>query len=717
MTSAETVAVDADMLQFIADLENVGDVDGGDMTGEITCIHLENAGDNRTDVSARLAFPEPLMSRNPKELYRSLWPQLPSVDDICLGLQDLSLHPDYVRYFYNLIVSKKEWFVDENVFVAIWFALKRGSVDERYLLELKSMSSAVCRRCRKAYQTINFLSANGHDVLLLCRFCRQDNLCCDPTVFYIRLSMKFTNSADVPSARTLVHDMHLLTKHAAGLAGIGYKCRYDFSCASTNDNAFVLHDVIPTFLFEIEKAENYTYAKNGNDCNTRKYICKQSMHARKSSSASASSSLLQTNLVRDAGAPNGIRKTRRRESRRMEKCRGAVWITCKTGKDGQYGSITAGHAYVHERDRVRFQLSENQQDEITRLALMGIPPYQVCAALQDGNPETNVPWNRVYYRWTESIKSKFTRDLDPIQSLKLLARGTSKMRSIYNTDTPFALGMLTNLGERLVREQTCEELFIDSTYKTNSTKLELFTVLVSVVGTGFPMAYLFLQTSKEEGYRKNALAGFLGALRTAVPDLKPAFFFSDKDSGQMDAILSVFGLRASLCYWHMKRAIKDRLKEYRKKEAGCVLETEEKELMALVSRHFNQHPFICPGKTLSSIHSAAVKDIENLFSETRSAAFLAYLKKRWYDHEQFEYWGRRDIVNGIPFARTTMFVEGHWYVLKRNFLLFHNRPRCDFLLFLLDTRLMLKFEDDYFKVLEGDKRPSWWVAFSKEWRR
>ena len=46
--------------------------------------------------------------------------------------------------------------------------------------------------------------------------------------------------------------------------------------------------------------------------------------------------------------------------------------------------------------------------------------------------------------------------------------------------------------------------------------------------------------------------------------LHPAFFFSDKDVGQLEAIQSAFNITPSLCLWHMFRAIKKKIAALRK---------------------------------------------------------------------------------------------------------------------------------------------------------
>ena len=44
----------------------------------------------------------------------------------------------------------------------------------------------------------------------------------------------------------------------------------------------------------------------------------------------------------------------------------------------------------------------------------------------------------------------------------------------------------------MVTKYTIKDLFVDSTYKTNGQAMEVFTVLGKILGTGFPIAYLFL---------------------------------------------------------------------------------------------------------------------------------------------------------------------------------------------------------------------------------
>ena len=56
--------------------------------------------------------------------------------------------------------------------------------------------------------------------------------------------------------------------------------------------------------------------------------------------------------------------------------------------------------------------------------------------------------------------------------------------------------------------------------------------------------------------RGEALSDFLRCLKVRLSNLKPKFFFTDRDSGQINLIKAVFGITPSICFSHMKRSVK-----------------------------------------------------------------------------------------------------------------------------------------------------------------
>lgn len=154
-----------------------------------------------------------------------------------------------------------------------------------------------------------------------------------------------------------------------------------------------------------------------------------------------------------------------------------------------------------------------------------------------------------------------------------------------------------------------------------------------------------------------------------------------------------------------------------KDSAGVVSVAEEEVLFQMISRHNNEHPSLCGGKPASLLTAESQAEVQQLLCEDRHEPLRTYLLVNWYNDESMMKWGRRNGQTGIPFARTTMFVESHWSTLKRTFLKFHNRPRPDFLLFLFDRRLIPKFKADYDLIVEGAKKPCWYKWFVRDWKK
>ena len=129
------------------------------------------------------------------------------------------------------------------------------------------------------------------------------------------------------------------------------------------------------------------------------------------------------------------------------------------------------------------------------------------------------------------------------------------------------------------------------------------------------------------------------------------------------------------------------------------------------------HPLVVRSMTAAQIKSKALHDLKSHFFSPRLKPLLDYLLKNWYGDEKIEMWGRRSVHHGIAFARTTMYVEAHWYILKRHYLIFHNRARIDFIVHLIDKRLIPRFIQDLERYGTGTKTPSWWTFFMSEWRK
>ena len=238
------------------------------------------------------------------------------------------------------------------------------------------------------------------------------------------------------------------------------------------------------------------------------------------------------------------------------------------------------------------------------------------------------------------MQAFYKRDDDVKTSGRLLLRESSEMEEILYSETPYAIGFVCAHGVDLCEKVRGDEAFIDSTYKTNSSKPELFAVLGSFLGKGFPIAYLLLQEGCGESRtadRKKVIYDFLLALKTRVSSLKPVFFFSDKDFGQIHAIHQVYGIVASLCLWHLKRAVKKKIDELRLRKVEEVTNDQRETILKMMTEHFNSHPFFFPPHS-ETIRSLYLKNYQEIYEYCRNGQkeFLhAYLYENWYKWERY----------------------------------------------------------------------------------
>lgn len=64
-----------------------------------------------------------------------------------------------------------------------------------------------------------------------------------------------------------------------------------------------------------------------------------------------------------------------------------------------------------------------------------------------------------------------------------------------------------------------QEIIVDATYKTNALGYELYSVIGQFDGSGFAMAYLFVEgINKKDGARTEILASFFKSLKNSGLD-------------------------------------------------------------------------------------------------------------------------------------------------------------------------------------------------------
>ena len=165
------------------------------------------------------------------------------------------------------------------------------------------------------------------------------------------------------------------------------------------------------------------------------------------------------------------------------------------------------------------------------------------------NPEIHTK-EQVYY-WTSTLK-KDTYIMNQenqllsakmyLQQSEFIEKGFKIVVYIEN-DFVRALGFITPLWEE-IGINNVTEIVIDSTFKTNQERFELFAVNANCGGYGMPIAYLYLCTydgteelrhvpRNEIQTRVGTLESFFVGLRQE--GLMPVFVLLDKDSGEISS--------------------------------------------------------------------------------------------------------------------------------------------------------------------------------------
>jgi hypothetical protein len=278
-------------------------------------------------------------------------------------------------------------------------------------------------------------------------------------------------------------------------------------------------------------------------------------------------------------------------------------------------------------------------------------------------------------------------------------------------------------------------------------RYELYVLHAEFDGTGFPLAYLFLEGNGQtgNGVRTYIITEFCKQMRDQE-NIYPQFLLSDKDFAQISAAQMTWPTtKVQLCQWHLLRAVKTKLKNSKlpkqmsysniaannqfsfidpnfmpitEQQVFCPKEYHD-HIINLVKKHLHRHPLI-PAEsgqylTKEEIYRNAVEEMYNFCKESNLPWLWAYMWKEWYAKEHWILWAR-SASNSISILKTTMFVEGHWKVIKRDFLYKFFRPRLDLVTYILVTRVVPHQKRKLQQILNGRERADWRKTFKAEWK-
>jgi hypothetical protein len=95
---------------------------------------------------------------------------------------------------------------------------------------------------------------------------------------------------------------------------------------------------------------------------------------------------------------------------------------------------------------------------------------------------------------------------------------------------------------------------------TNLKHLELYSIMAEHDNAGFPLSYCLLSTATaiDDGKRTRSLTAWANCLKEAY-GVEPTFVHVDEDMAKITMARRVWNAKISLCWWHLRRAVRARL--------------------------------------------------------------------------------------------------------------------------------------------------------------
>jgi len=209
--------------------------------------------------------------------------------------------------------------------------------------------------------------------------------------------------------------------------------------------------------------------------------------------------------------------------------------------------------------------------------------------------------------------------------------------------------------------------------------------------------------------------------------------------------------KIQLCFWHIKRALKKRLADNtppkiitysstlanrdfsfidiefypslnnQDKKSNFIFCPKDlrKNIILLFEKHLHFHSLIpnTNGNSLTSdeIWKISVEEMYNFCFINGLKHVWAYLWSFWYEKRMWILWARSSFTIEICIFRTTMLMESHWKVVKRDYLPKFFRPRLDLVTYIIINRLIPHHQQQFGKYQRGREMVSWRKDFKKEW--
>ncbi|CAG8474476.1 11323_t:CDS:2 [Cetraspora pellucida] len=398
--------------------------------------------------------------------------------------------------------------------------------------------------------------------------------------------------------------------------------------------------------------------------------------------------------------------------------------------------IEAGSHYYWEIKKI---YSHKKKDQLTGEAVVKASP-PIDRYLCGGNGKINIDINKnqatikIEHLIAHAYPTYRENNLSP-NAISWISRNINKNLQKIEFYKRLSRNFLeqNNLVDQGYKD--ISEIILDSTFKTNKEKFELFSILNNYDGFGIPLAYLYVHTFSAPAESKG---------------IQPIFVLTDKDAGEIVAVEMAWSqiVKIQICLWHMECAVKRKLKEKKVKtsqytlqvannakqqfdfidelwipneqESAICSEENKVEILKMIKKHALLHPLI-PIKnriflTSDEIYYHSIHEIYEYCKKKNLIYLWGYLWVNWYKKNYWSLFARASYSNALPLARTTMLVESHWRTLKSNYKYSSNRPRLDRLTQLITQELVSDQIYKWSRFSNNREFLSWWKASREEWK-
>lgn len=390
-------------------------------------------------------------------------------------------------------------------------------------------------------------------------------------------------------------------------------------------------------------------------------------------------------------------------------------------------TVNISHKILHPRLE-KINVTEDIKNYINSCIGQSVPTiYQSIKDYQINGYEL-LTIKQVYYWWSSVMQAQYRYSNDEFTSAKTFLQ-KHKQKILFFKDYGFAF---TTTFFDILPLNSLMELMVDATYNTNKLKYELYGAMAIVDGAGFPISYLFIAPGKNRDIT-NIITEWFVALKTQqLANVR--IFYTDKDLSQINAAKATWNnIKVQLCLWHVNRAVEQKLSSRTKvqvirynaieaheqckiidplwqptlsvfneiyqentdrSKSGYQLAKKETRMHIknLMSRHCNRHMLIPKeDKTFVNQQEIWIECITEIYQYCRNNDLImvwAYLWCEWYTPKQWVLWARSSFEE-IGILRTTMVIESHWRLLKRDYLYKFNRPRLDLLCFIIIKKVFI----------------------------